>query len=65
MITFYTTHCPQCNALKTKLDKKQIQYEICDDKDLMLEKGFKAAPILEIDNQVYKFSEAIKWVNEQ
>ena len=63
MIKLYSTHCPQCNALETKLNKAGIEYEVCDDRDIMASKGFKAAPMLEIDDQVFNFSQAIKWVN--
>ena len=65
MIKLYTTHCPQCRALETKLDKKNIQYEVCDDTEIMLSKGFKAAPILEVNGEYLNFASAIKWVNNQ
>ena len=45
-ITLYSTHCPQCRALETKLQRKNIEYNIIDDKDVMLSLGFKAAPVL-------------------
>ena len=25
MVTLYTTHCPKCNVLEKKLDKKKIE----------------------------------------
>ena len=65
MIKLYSTHCPQCNALEMKLNKAGIVYEICDDKELMAARGFKAAPVLEIGDEVLNFSQAIKWVNSQ
>ena len=35
MITLYSTHCPQCKALEMKLNKKKIEYTICDDQEEM------------------------------
>ena len=65
MIKMYSTHCPQCNVLETKLNKKNIQYEICDDMTIMKELGFKSVPVLDVDGEIKNFSEAIKWVNAQ
>ena len=63
MIKLYTTGCPKCRALKMKLDKAGIQYEICDNMEEMLLKNFASAPMLETDEGTFSFSEAIKWVN--
>lgn len=66
MITLYSTHCPQCKALEMKLNKKNIEYTICDDEAEMKRLGFKAAPILQVDEGKYlPFTDAIKWVNAQ
>ena len=65
MITLYTTHCPKCNVLKSKLDSKNIEYKIVEDVDIMQNKGFSSAPILEVDNEMLDFVNAIKWVNER
>lgn len=61
-IVLYTTNCPKCKILKEKLDAKQIQYEICDDVDKMLDKGFMQAPMLEVDGTSMNFAEAVKWL---
>lgn len=65
MITLYTTHCPKCNVLKSKLDSKNIEYKIVEDVDTMQNKGFSSVPILEVDNEMLDFVNAIKWVNER
>ena len=65
MIKLYSTHCPQCKTLETKLNRSNIEYEICDDIEEMKSKGFKAAPVLETEDGVFNFSQAIKWVNNQ
>lgn len=65
MITLYSTHCPQCKALEMKLNKKKIEYTICDDVKEMERLGFKAAPILAVDGNYLPFPSAIQWVNGQ
>lgn len=62
-ITFYTTNCPKCEILKNKLDAKNIPYEVCRDINVMMNQGLKSAPALEIDNVIYNFKEAIKFIN--
>lgn len=61
----YTTGCPRCNVLKKKLDEKGIQYEMITDKDIMISKGFSVVPILEVDDRIMEFAEAVKWINER
>lgn len=65
MNILYTTNCPKCKVLETKLKSKNIEFEICNDVDLMLSKGIQQAPYLEVDNELMNFSNAIKWVNEK
>lgn len=63
-ITLYSTNCPKCKVLETKLQKKNIQYEVNHDIEYMISKGMMSAPYLEIDEQLYSFGDAIKWVND-
>ena len=63
MIKLYSTHCPQCKTLEIKLDRAGIEYEICNDKEAMAALGLKAAPALDIGDQILNFSQAVKWVN--
>ena len=30
-IIFYTTNCPKCKVLKTKMDEIELTYKICED----------------------------------
>lgn len=48
-----------------KLTKAGIEYTSCDDVEIIKSLGFKAAPMLDVDGQIYNFSQAIKWVNTQ
>ena len=64
-IILYSNNCPKCNILKEKLDDKNITYEICSDIKLMVTKGFRSAPILEIDNEALTYLDAINWIKER
>lgn len=64
-IILYTTHCPQCKILENKLQSKNISYEVCEDLDTMLMKGFRSTPNLEVDGEIFDFRNAVQWVNRQ
>lgn len=64
-IVLYSTNCPKCKILKTKLDKKGLQYETNTDVELMINKGMKSAPYLEVGENLMGFSDAIQWINAQ
>lgn len=64
-IILYSTNCPKCNVLEKKLQSKNINFEICNDVDLMLSKGIQQAPYLEVDDELMDFTKAVKWVNEK
>ena len=63
-VILYTTHCPMCKALKMRLDKNSIEYEICEDVDLMISKGFSRAPVLEVNGNVLTLKEAMQWAED-
>ena len=66
MVKFFSTHCPKCKVIKTKLDKGDIEYVEIDDIDKMLSLGLKSAPNLQLeDGTILDFSDALKWINEQ
>lgn len=65
MITLYTTHCPQCAVLESRLNKAGIEFNVCDDEQVMLAKGFQSAPMLEADGQVLNYAQALTWIGER
>ena len=65
MIILYTIDCPKCKVLERKLEEKNIQYEVCKDTNIIAEKGYMYLPILEIDDKVLNFKEAVDWIKEQ
>lgn len=65
MIILYTTHCPKCKVLESKLNKKNIKYNICEDINIIQNKGITALPALEINNEILTFKDTVNWVNNQ
>ena len=64
MITIYSTGCPKCKILETKLNQKNVNYNVIDDTDVMVDKGFQSLPMLEVDGELMDFGDAVRWVNE-
>jgi glutaredoxin-related protein len=63
-VKFYTTHCPKCVILEEKLKEKKIKYEIVTDEKIMMEKGFKTMPNLEVDGKIMNYLESVKFLNK-
>ena len=64
-IILYSTGCPKCNILKKKLADAQIEYSVVEDVDVMLSKGLKEVPWLEVDGNLMNFVDSSKWINER
>lgn len=64
-IVFYTTHCPQCKVLESKLKQKGISYTKEEDTQKIFNLGLRTMPALKVEGQLMTFIEAIKWVNSQ
>ena len=64
MVVLYSTHCPKCNVLQKKLDIKHVEYETVTDVNVMQEKGFMSAPMLEADGKIYNFKQALDWLED-
>ena len=62
-VTIYSTHCPQCNMLERLLTSKNIAFSTVLGKEAIIERGYKTAPILDVDGKVMSFAEAVRWVN--
>lgn len=61
----YTTGCPKCKVLEQKLNAKNIAYDIVTDVDKMMNLGIQSAPALQVEDTIYNFADAIKYVNER
>ena len=64
-VILYSNHCPQCKVLETKLKQKGVEYREINDIDLMLEKGFKSMPMLEVDGVIMNFIQSKTWIKER
>ena len=64
-VIMYSTGCPKCNVLKSKLDSKSIPYMVVSDVSSIVAKGITTVPVLEIDGRLLDFKEAVDWVNER
>ena len=63
MIVLYSTGCPRCKVLETKLNQKNIKYIVCDDVRDMERKNISTVPCLEVEGEILDFGKAVKWVN--
>ena len=62
-VTLYSTNCPKCHVLEKKLTNKNIDFNVVTDENIMLEKGFMSAPMLEVDDNIMDFKEGNIWIN--
>lgn len=65
MITLFTTDCPKCRVLESKLNAQGIEYTQEHDIQEILDAGFKTAPVLKVDEQYMDFVTANNWVNDK
>jgi len=61
IILYHTEGCPKCKVLEKALNDKNIKYESIIGIDAMLEKGFKSAPMLEVDGEALTFPKALEY----
>ncbi|MBQ6359568.1 MAG: hypothetical protein IJJ25_00260 [Lachnospiraceae bacterium] len=64
-IVLYSTGCPKCNVLETKLNNKNIKFDVVTDEEVMQNKGFMSLPMLEVNGEELDFMQALRWTNEQ
>ena len=64
-VIFYSTHCPRCKVLETKLKQKEIAYIEENDVQKMLNLGLHTAPALQVGEEIMDFTNAVKWINSQ
>lgn len=62
-IILYSTGCPKCNVLKSKLNDKRIAYVENSSVETMTELGIAQVPVLSVDGVLLDFKKAVDWVN--
>lgn len=63
MNILYSTGCPKCKVLIKKLELAKIPYEICEDTEIIKEKGITSVPVFETKGKKLSFKEAIDYIN--
>lgn len=63
-VILYSTHCPKCSVLETKLNNANIEFDLHDDMDELMALGYLSVPVLNVDGKVMLFKDACDWVNE-
>ena len=64
MITLYTTGCPRCKVLETKLNQTGLKFGVVNDPKKIIEMGFVTAPVMTVDGKPFGFKEAINYLND-
>lgn len=64
-IVLYSTGCPKCVILEKKLGMKNVPFTVCNNVDVMQERGFMTLPMLEVDGKVLDFGEAVRWIAQK
>lgn len=60
----YGNNCPRCFSLKAQLKAKNIKFKESNNLDLIIEKGFRSMPILQINNEFMDYNTAVDWVKK-
>lgn len=64
-ITLYSTGCPKCKVLKSKLEEKNIEFVENNSVEDMTGLGITQVPVLSIDGVLFDFKQAVTWVNNK
>ena len=63
IITLYTTGCPRCKVLESKLREAGFSFGVVDNQQKIIEMGFTTVPVMTVDGTIYQFKEAVEWIN--
>lgn len=64
-VILYSNHCPCCDHLEAMLKAENVPFEQVTDVDLMLQRGFKTVPMLEVDGKTMDYPAALAWLRER
>ena len=65
IVFYHQQSCGPCKMVESLLKKKHIEYESCEDLDIMSSKGITQTPVLEIDGEFIKGKDLFTWINKQ
>lgn len=64
-VVLYSTGCPKCRVLESKLEDADIDYTVVNDIKEIEKLGVLSVPILQVDGKIMQFKEANNWLNEE
>ena len=65
-VTVFSTRCPQCSFLETRLRQANIKYNIVYGSEEIIRRGYRSAPILEVEGVgSMTYADALKWIKSQ
>lgn len=64
MNILYSTGCPKCRVLEKKLKEAGIDYKLETNINILIDKGFKQAPILKVGDDFLDFGQAIQYARK-
>lgn len=62
-IVLYSTGCPKCKVLKSKLMEKNIEFVENNSIEEMTKLGITQVPVLSVYGVLLDFKNAVTWVN--
>ena len=63
-VTLYSTGCPKCRVIESKLNKAGVPFTVVSDVDTMKDLGITLVPMMKVDdNELMDFKTANTWVN--
>lgn len=62
-VILYSTGCPRCDVLKSKLKAIGVDFEEENSVDVMLGLGLTEVPALCVGDKLLGFMEAVRWAN--
>lgn len=63
-IILYSTGCPKCKVLKSKLESKNIEFVENNSVEEMTGLGITQVPVLSVGGVMFDFKQAVDWVNK-
>lgn len=64
MIVLYSTGCPKCKALAGRLTNNNIKFEVSNDIKELINKGYKSAPMVKINDQYFNYKQVMTMLKE-
>ncbi len=62
-VTIFTTECPVCKMLESKLDSKNIKYSKVTDTNVMLNLGISSVPMLKVNEEMMDTKKAMEFIS--